>query len=479
MKTEIGKSGKITLLEKENKMKLKFVSMLFVVLVLGACGKLDPAPEQSAGLKVATQVASFQGIGDIAGSGSYALAVSGDGATVVGYSKSGPLNEPFRWTQAGGMESLGDLPGGTTSGVAYDVSANGSFIVGQSDSSDGPEAFLWSQGNGMVGLGDLPGGLYSSAATGVSADGSVIVGRGFTTEGVEAFRWTQGYLGMVGLSDLPRGDTESSAQAVSADGTVTVGTGNSQFGREAARWYHGLTTAPLIGLGDFPGGVFESVAFAVSDDGTVIAGYGKTAIGQTAFRWTKAGGMEALNAHVAFGASADGSTIVGTAYFGASLRAMIWDEMNGVRNLKTLLENYGLDLAGWTLHRASDVSSDGSVIVGWGINPAGDLEAWRAEVPPLNTPPVADAGSNYAGTVGVPTHLDGSASFDADGDALSYSWSVNSPSCTLSNALTAKPSVTCNTAGDYAVMLTVTDEHALSDDDAAELTVIKVKKPKR
>jgi hypothetical protein len=53
-----------------------------------------------------------------------------------------------------------------------------------------------------------------------------------------------------------------------------------------------------------------------------------------------------------------------------------------MRSLKEVLElDFGLNLAGWTLERATGVSDDGSVIVGYGTNPSGVREAWRAVVP--------------------------------------------------------------------------------------------------
>ena len=42
---------------------------------------------------------------------------------------------------------------------------------------------------------------------------------------------------------------------------------------------------------------------------------------------------------------------------------------------------YGLDLTGWTLRGAKEISDDGSVIVGTGRNPNGDSEAWLAVIP--------------------------------------------------------------------------------------------------
>ncbi len=40
-----------------------------------------------------------------------------------------------------------------------------------------------------------------------------------------------------------------------------------------------------------------------------------------------------------------------------------------------------VDLSSWHLSWARDVSADGRVIVGQGVNPDGNLEAWLAVVP--------------------------------------------------------------------------------------------------
>jgi hypothetical protein len=50
-----------------------------------------------------------------------------------------------------------------------------------------------------------------------------------------------------------------------------------------------------------------------------------------------------------------------------------------MRSLQTVLETeYGLNLTGWDLQFAFDITPDGSMIVGWGKNPSGQREAFRA-----------------------------------------------------------------------------------------------------
>ena len=56
-----------------------------------------------------------------------------------------------------------------------------------------------------------------------------------------------------------------------------------------------------------------------------------------------------------------------------------------MRNLVDVLTNdYGLGnaLAGWDLRVAEAISDDGTVIVSFGANPVGNIEAWRAVLVP-------------------------------------------------------------------------------------------------
>jgi hypothetical protein len=52
-----------------------------------------------------------------------------------------------------------------------------------------------------------------------------------------------------------------------------------------------------------------------------------------------------------------------------------------MRYLHEVLEQeYGLDLGDWVLTSANAISADGRTIAGEGLNPAGDLEAWVADL---------------------------------------------------------------------------------------------------
>lgn len=333
-----------------------------------------------------THAATFGGLGDLPGGAfnSAANAVSADGSVIVGASQSAAGYEGFRWTLESGIVGLGDLPGGSFSSPASRVSADGLTIVGSSVSASGPEAFRWTSATGITGLGDLPGGSFQSGALGVSADGSTIVGYGVTTAGFgeigqRAVRWVSG-----GSPASLASTDYSYANAVSSDGLTIVGrlnTGDNQ----AFRWT--LATG-MVGLGYLPGGYSYSDALSISANGSVIVGQAFHSVSSEseAFSWTEATGLVGLGDlpggtfySYAWDASSDGSLIVGTGRSATGDEAFLWDSAHGMRNLRdVLISDYGVtNLTGWTLSAARGISADGQTIVGDGINPSGQTEAWR------------------------------------------------------------------------------------------------------
>lgn len=334
--------------------------------------------------------AFFLPLGDLPSGPFYSEAggISPDGSVVVGQSSVTNGALAFRSVIGQPMENLGDLPGGTIIwSIATGTSLFGEVVVGNANSNNGTEAFRWTRATGMVGLGDLPGNTFDSSASAVTPDGQTIAGYGISQEGREAMRWTAS-TGMVGLGDLPGGAPNSSAAAISDDGNTIVGQSSSQFGTEAFRWRPG---EGMVGLGDLPGNSFLSRAHDVSADGNTIVGGsddgGGGAVGTSAFRWTEQTGMVALGTTgAATGVSADGSTIVGLTGADAFGDAFIWDAVHGVRNFKTVLEaEFGLNLQGWILRKASGISPDGQVIFGSGIDPQGRRQAWVAGIPEPTT----------------------------------------------------------------------------------------------
>ena len=66
---------------------------------------------------------------------------SPDGNWIAG-SSYGTARIAFRWSQAGGMQNLGTLPGGTGA-EASSISGDGSTVVGTADNADGDFAMRW------------------------------------------------------------------------------------------------------------------------------------------------------------------------------------------------------------------------------------------------------------------------------------------------------------------------------------------------
>jgi probable HAF family extracellular repeat protein len=252
------------------------------------------------------------------------------------------------------MVGLGDLPGGAFSSGAGGISDDGQIIVGSSITSHGTdvvEAVIWVSDSGPMSLGTLPENS-GSFATAASGEGEFVVGGvAGGLPGKQAFRWSA-MTGMVGLGRLP-GGTFSEARDVSADGSIVVGV--SEFpatpftqSTQAMLWSE---ETGMIGLGDLPGGTFLSMANAVSADGQLV-------VGQSS--------IERLD----FPCFCD------------VYDAFLWDAVHGMRSLKGILsQDFGIDLTGWELSAATAISPDGTAIVGRGINPDGNQEAWLAIIP--------------------------------------------------------------------------------------------------
>ncbi|MBI3844934.1 MAG: protein kinase [Planctomycetes bacterium] len=333
-----------------------------------------------------TPGSGFQGIGDLPGGECWTVAtdLSADGSTVVGVSDStdGPhafrwrasglpvdlgarvgdihlvvtcadgsvvvgtralrdalgnlRHEAFRWTAAGDLEGLGDLPGDEMRSEGIAVSPDGEEVLGASRSSSLMEIFRWTKATGIVGVGHSDRGLQTA-----SSDWLTLIG---TTRGTnpksswKACRWSPSSEPQL-LGDLPGGTDESAARGTSSDGGVIVGSASSSAGREAMRW---TAESGMVGLGDLTGGRFESSADTVSADGVLMGGFGTSSFGREAVIWSADGRME---------------------------RAVDFLAHHGVRVP-----------IGWFLTSVVDIARTGDrvAIAGNGFNPRGDREPWIA-----------------------------------------------------------------------------------------------------
>jgi uncharacterized membrane protein len=259
-----------------------------------------------------------------------ANAFSDDGTTVVGHTEAEMTTQGFIWTKARGVQKLNRLVEGTEPARALAVSKNGEVVVGYSDS----RAVRWTTSGGIEDLGALPWPLNGgSSAWSVSADGSRVVGFSGSGWDARAFLWTTSD-GMTNLGTLP-GHIWSQAFGISSDGTVVVG-----------------ASSPIEQ--NQPSPVRRTKAF----------------------RWTESQGMQSLEnlplnerSSFAHGVSGDGAVIVGDYYAAEEneRRAFFWSAQQGFVDLTRFLAEQGINLKGWTLNDAWDVSSDGRTISGWGF----------------------------------------------------------------------------------------------------------------
>lgn len=92
-----------------------------------------------------------------------------------------------------------------------------------------------------------------------------------------------------------------------------------------------------------------------------------------------------------------------------------------------------------------------------------------------NQAPVANAGTDQNALEGTPVVLDGSKSYDPDGDSITYSWAqVSGPSVTLSDPSASKPIFTPQSDGTYVFGLTVNDGTLSSSQDTVTITVLSM-----
>jgi len=106
-----------------------------------------------------------------------------------------------------------------------------------------------------------------------------------------------------------------------------------------------------------------------------------------------------------------------------------------------------------------------------------DSETITITVYNVNRPPVANAGNDFSVQVATTATLNGSSSFDPDGDLITYNWTFNSvpPGSGLTNAVIVNPaqpnaSFTPDVVGAYILRLVVSDNEADGAPDFVTVT---------
>ncbi len=93
----------------------------------------------------------------------------------------------------------------------------------------------------------------------------------------------------------------------------------------------------------------------------------------------------------------------------------------------------------------------------------------RPSPAPIPEPPTADPNGPYSAIVGVPITLDGTGSFDPDGDIIEYLWQIASLGAPVFGPT---PTVTFPLAGTFDINLVVTDSTGLQDQASTFATVV-------
>ncbi|QIQ21468.1 hypothetical protein [Zophobihabitans entericus] len=313
------------------------------------------------------QDGNITNLGRLGGSRTYVRSVSEDGQVITGSSKlTNDYQRAIKYTEQTGLINLGTLPGHDES-YGEAVSADGSTIIGFSRSFDEPyktAAFKHTNQNGLVNLGTLGDG--NTVGNALSADGSVIVGFSyinFANGQYHAFKYTD----EGGITDLGTlGGLSSNATHVSEDGKVIAGTSLTQPNSTYFNTFKYTDEGGMINIGTLGGNSTE--ISSLSADGSTIVGSASDFNTTRAFKHTDKTGIIALDTNTLYSKATDtnydGSVIVGSAGFKVGqTRAFWYSDASGMIDLGTI-EEYDSE--------AYAVSKDGSIVLGQVVKKTGN-----------------------------------------------------------------------------------------------------------
>ena len=292
------------------------------------------------------------------------LSTSGD--VVVGNaSGTGSRFAAFRWTPDTGSEVLPGLPG-LPAKWASAVSADGRTILGSVESEFGEVAVVLWQADGSIERLDLPTSFVRISGIGLSEDGTVAAGFGVDADdSVRAWRWTR--QDGVRVLPLPAGTSVVIPLALSGDGSSITGfvrTATSALGAPF-RWTEqsGFEFLPM------PPGSEGVQPRAASFGGNLIVGdWFSDALCLFPYAWSADRGFIELppaGPELAFGSgsvSPDGTVWIDRPSDGA----LLWREDLGLYEFEDVLEARGVRLSSLRTNYISNISPDGTAIIGLG-----------------------------------------------------------------------------------------------------------------
>ncbi len=307
------------------------------------------------------------------GKQSQALGVSANGDHVVGYAVDSNWRDyVVTWTAGGGLVSEGAILSNGTYSHGQAIADNGTFAGGGYDSG-------YTAQYGFISNGSVTIYPAQTDVVAISADGTVGAGTGQGAGINYAQRYNPGGT-VTDLAPLAVG-AWAWATDITADGSTIVGTSrtaSSGYTSHAVMWVNGGTP---IDLGTLSGNTSDdSSARGISPDGSYLTGVSAN----TPYLWTEATGMVALD--VAAGYSiADVRAVSDTGVVGGGVWdsvsgadvAVYWDSA-GMHDLSAELAAAGVLPGGWRPHKVTDISADGTVLVGFGYNADNKVEGFVA-----------------------------------------------------------------------------------------------------
>ncbi len=353
---------------------------------------------------------------------STAYAASADGSVVVGTidapGTSGASQYAFRWTQAGGLVTLGNA---APSASALAVSADGSVVVG-SMGSGGP-AFRWTAATGVQNLqallavngagADLNGWSSLIEATGVSADGTEITGFGVGPSGTTAFiahlpvaaamvaRNSHDFNGD-GYSDILWRDTSGNMAIWEMSGSAILNENTAGLGGVPTVW-------SIVGQHDFNGDGYADFLWRNTSgdlaiwemNGTAILNVNTAGLGNVPTVWSIAGTGDF-----------NGDGYADILWRNTSTGDLAIWEMNGTTILNASTAGIGNVPLNWTVVGVGDFNGDGKADILWRNNTNGNVAIWL-----MNGTTLTNASTATFGNMPLTWSVAGTGDFNGDGNS--------------------------------------------------------------
>lgn len=176
-----------------------------------------------------------------------------------------------------------------------------------------------------------------------------------------------------------------------------------------------------------------------------------------------------------FGSHSHNNTVYNNDFIDNTDQALVVNSSGNIFNLPE--PTGGNHFSDWT---GPDNDSNGFVDFPYVFTGGQDNLPFVVESAWVNKPPIADAGiDQFIIEIGTIIYLDGSQSYDPDGDPISYQWTIlDKPSTStteLSDIYAVNPTFEADVHGEYTIQLIVSDPYISSEPDEVVISFDNVK----